>query len=401
MKKVITTEKLPIKMWLNDIEDGALKQVKNLANLPFLYKHVAIMPDCHQGYGMPIGGVIATNGVIIPNAVGVDIGCGMCAVKTSLTDISKEELKNIMGKIREVIPVGFEKHKEFQDIDLMPSTEKSLMDYYKIVYQEYDNALKSLGTLGGGNHFIEIQKGDDGFIWIMIHSGSRNLGFKIAEHYNNIAKELNKKWHTLVPMEHDLAFLPLDSEEAKNYINEMNYCVEFAFANRKLMMDRIMEIFYYQTEIVNEVGDNCGSEIKFEPMINIAHNYASMENHYGKNVMVHRKGATLARKGTIGIIPGSQGTKSYIVEGLGNKESFNSCSHGAGRKLGRKEARKQLKIEDEIKILENAGVIHSIRTEKDLDEAPSAYKDISIVMENQKDLVKILVELSPLAVIKG
>lgn len=397
--KVISTEKLPIKMWLNDIEDGALEQAKNLANLPFAFKHIAIMPDSHQGYGMPIGGVLATKGVIIPNAVGVDIGCGMCAVKTSLTNLDTETLKHIMGEIRKVIPVGFNKHKEKQDRKYLPNLEKSDPNNYSNMYldimpeicrREYNNALKSLGTLGGGNHFIEIQKGSDGHIWIMIHSGSRNLGKQVADHYNKIAIELNKKWYSSVDVKQELAFLPLDSDEGQTYINEMNYCVDFALANRKLMMENIKAIF-----------DRACSYPEYDEMINIAHNYARMENHFGENVMVHRKGATLATEETIGIIPGSQGTKSYIVKGKGNPESFNSCSHGAGRKMGRGQATRDLNLEEEIKKLDDMGVIHAIRGNKDLDEAPSAYKDIDEVMENQKDLVEVLVELKPLGVIKG
>lgn len=392
--KVISKNRIPIKMWLDDIESEAIDQASNLANLPFSFKHIAIMPDAHCGYGMPIGGVMATRGVIVPNAVGVDIGCGMCAVKTSLTDIDTETLKKIMGEIRKVIPLGFNKHEENQDNSLMPNYNN---DTYPIVFQELDNARKSLGTLGGGNHFIEIQKGNDRYIWIMIHSGSRNLGYKVANHYNKIAKDLNKKWNSSVPPSVDLAFLPMDSEEGQCYFREMQYCVDFALANRELMMERIKEIFKNVTGFEEYGQDN----INFDPMINIAHNYASLESHFGENVWVHRKGATLAREGTIGIIPGSQGTKSYIVEGLGNKDSFESCSHGAGRRMSRSKARSELVLEDEIKNLDDQGIIHGIRQQRDLDEASSAYKDIGVVMANQKDLVKILVELIPLAVIKG
>ena len=386
-------------MWLEDIEENALVQIKNLANLPFAFKHIAIMPDSHCGYGMPIGGVLATKGVIIPNAVGVDIGCGMCAVKTSLTELDTETLKKIMGEIRKAVPVGFNHHKEKQDEKLMPmveegdgsnsTTKKFGWAGNKIITEQYQSALKQIGTLGGGNHFIEIQKGSDGYIWIMIHSGSRNLGKQVADHYNKIAKELNSKWHSSVPKEWDLAFLPVDSEEGQAYIREMNYCVEFALANRKLMMNRICEIFNGEA--------NC----TFEPMINIAHNYAKLENHFGENVWVHRKGATLATQDTIGIIPGSQGTKSYIVKGKGNPESFMSCSHGAGRKMGRNESQKTLNLEEEIKKLDDQGILHAIRGVKDLDEASGAYKRIDEVMRNQKDLVELLVELTPLGVIKG
>lgn len=404
MIEVINTQNKPIKSWVGeDIEEAALKQANNLANLPFIHKHVALMPDAHCGYGMPIGGVIATENVIIPNAVGVDIGCGMCAVKTSLTvdDIDKDLLKKIMGKIRKEIPVGFNKHKEMQDFKLMPSVTKEenrfvehdvLYADYPVVFREYKNARKSLGTLGGGNHFVEIQKDTFGHIWIMIHSGSRNLGKQVADHYNKIAVDLNKKWFSSVPKEHQLAFLPTDSEEGKAYIREMEYCVDFAFANRKLMMDKAMSAFV--DFVVNK-------EVSFEPMINIAHNYARLENHFGKNVWVHRKGATSAKHKELGIIPGSQGTKSYIVEGLGNKESFMSCSHGAGRKMSRTKAKNELDLRSEIDKMNNLGIIHGIRNNSDLDEAPSAYKDIASVMRNQIDLVRIMRELMPLAVIKG
>jgi len=388
MKKVISTERLPIKMWLDDMEAGAEKQAINLANLPFAFKHVAIMPDSHEGYGMPIGGVLATNGVIIPNAVGVDIGCGMCSIKTSLTEINTTELKNIMQNIREFVPLGFEHHKKRQDEKYMPQGFD--IDKMKIVKHQYESALKQVGSLGGGNHFIEIQKGSDNHIWIMIHSGSRNLGLKVADYYNNVAKKLNEMYFSQVEKKQDLAFLPIKTDEAHQYFDEMKYCVEFAFSNRKLMMENIVNCFK------NEI-----SNIEFEPMINIAHNYAQWEHHYGENVIVHRKGATSAKLGEIGIIPGSMGTKSYIVEGLGNQESFTSCSHGAGRKLGRKQAVRTLDLDEEVKKMDEQGIIHGVRAKSHLEEAPGAYKDIDVVMENQNDLVKIVVELKPLAVIKG
>lgn len=384
--KINNDGKVPVKMWLEDIEDGALAQIRNLANLPFAFNSVAIMPDAHQGYGMPIGGVLATHGVVIPNAVGVDIGCGMCAVKTSLKELSTETLKQIMGEIRHAIPVGFNHHKERKEETCMPDEtfKKGI-----VCERQYQSATYQVGTLGGGNHFIEIQRGSDGHIWIMIHSGSRNLGKQVADYYNDIAIKMNEKWHSVVPKEWELAFLPLDSEEGKNYIAEMNYCVEFAFKNRLLMMKNIEAVFEKITPC------------SFEPLINIAHNYARMEHHMGRDVMVHRKGATSARAGEVGIIPGSQGTKSYIVKGKGNIESFQSCSHGAGRRMGRKQAERTLNLEEEIKKLNDQGIVHGIRTTKDLDEASGAYKDISVVMENQKDLVDIVVELSPMGVIKG
>ena len=390
MKKIILSEKIPIKVWMDSIDDKTLEQVVNLANLPFAFKHISLMPDAHSGYGMPIGGVLATDGVIIPNAVGVDIGCGMCAVKTNLrvSKISKNKLMKIVDEVRKRIPVGFEHHKTTQDESLIPQNY-NINELY-VIERQYKAALKQIGTLGGGNHFIEIQKDTEGFIWIMIHSGSRNLGKQVADFYNKKAKQLNALWYSSVSASTDLAFLPFKAKEAHQYYNEMNYCVDFAFANRKLMMERVEEIF---TETF--------PKIQFDEIINKAHNYAAWENHFGKNVVVHRKGATLAREGEIGIIPGSQGSNSYIVEGLGNLDSFTSCSHGAGRAMGRKEAIRSLNLEEEQRKLDDMGVIHAVNSQRDLEEAPSAYKNITEVMANQQDLVKIRVELSPLAVIKG
>ncbi|MCW3788171.1 RtcB family protein [Plebeiibacterium sediminum] len=387
MKQVISTEKHPIKLWVDQIEDSAINQAKNLANLPFVYKHVALMPDAHTGYGMPIGGVLATKGVIIPNAVGVDIGCGMCAIKTNIEDMDTTELKQLMSHIRKTIPLGKNSHKEKQDESLMPQRG----DVSNVMEQLYSKALCQLGTLGGGNHFIEIQRGSDGYIWVMIHSGSRNIGKQIADFYNKKARQLNERWYTQVPINADLAFLPIETEEAHAYMNDMQYCIDFAFANRKQMMEKVK---------AGLLEINQGNVV-FDDIINIAHNYAAWENHYNENVLVHRKGATRAYKGEIGIIPGSQGTKSYIVEGLGNPESFMSCSHGAGRVMGRKQAQRELDLETEISRLNEKGIIHAIRNTKDLDEAAGAYKDIDVVMANQKDLVKIKVELKPLAVVKG
>lgn len=380
---------LIIKSWCNSPEDGAIEQAKNMARLPFAFRQICLMPDTHQGYGMPIGGVLATRGAVIPNAVGVDIGCGMCAVRTSLVSIDTETLKTIMGKIREAVPVGFNHHKEPQDESLMPEDPITGGSGY-VVHHEYGSALHQLGTLGGGNHFIEIQQcRADGHVWIMIHSGSRNLGKKVADHYNKTAVELNAKWLSSVPKSADLAFLPTSTTEYNLYMHEMQYCVDFALANRGLMIQRIEDIFKDVTRC------------DFEPYLNIAHNYARWENHFGENVIVHRKGATSARAGEIGIIPGSQGTSSYIVEGLGNPESFMSCSHGAGRKMGRKEAQRTLNLADEQKKLDDRGILHAIRGEQDLDEASGAYKDIDVVMDEQSDLVRVLYKLEPLGVIKG
>ena len=379
--RVIDTEKLPIKLWLDDIEDGALQQARDLANLPFVFKWVAIMPDSHQGYGMPIGGVMATKGVIVPNAVGVDIGCGMAATKTSLTDIDTDTIKKVMQRIRDTVPVGFEHQQEAQvwdGFDRAPDI--------KIIQQELTSARKQLGTLGGGNHFIEIQKGSDGHIWVMLHSGSRNFGLKTAGDYHKKAQWLCEKWFSTIPNK-DLAFLPIESTEGNEYWHAMNFCLDFAKANRALMMTRVMEALHIESNAVTIEE------------VNIHHNYAAFEHHYGIDVLVHRKGATKATTGLTGIIPGSMGTSSYITRGLGNLESFMSCSHGAGRRMGRKEAERTLNLADEQKKME--GIVHGLRSAKDLDESPGAYKDIDTVMRNQSDLTEIVVTLKPLASIKG
>ncbi len=390
--RTIKSERIPIKLWIDSIEEGALSQARNLASLPFAHHHVAIMPDCHEGYGMPIGGVLATLGVIIPNAVGVDIGCGICAIKTSLHTIDRETLKRVISKVKETIPLGFNHHKKPQKKELMPQGYE--VGELPVTSREYASALHQVGTLGGGNHFIEIQKGSDGHIWLMIHSGSRNIGKQVADHYNKLAGQLNDRWGMPQMKKMQLAYLPIDSVEGRRYISEMNYCLNFAYSNRKYMMQMVSGILSDFTAC---------SFLPFEQTehINIAHNYAIAEKHFGKEVFVHRKGATRAGLGEMGIIPGSQGARSYIVKGKGSAESFQSCSHGAGRVMGRKEAIRRLDLETEARRLEEKGIIHSLQTADDLEEAASAYKDIGLVMQNQTDLVEPVIELQPLAVVKG
>ena len=381
----------PVKIWTDNVEESAMRQIENLTTLPFLFHHLAIMPDVHAGMGMPIGGVLACNDAVIPNAVGVDIGCGMCAVKTSwkLENITPEVLrKKIMRGIRKRIPLGMDHHKEPQDEAYLPTGHD--IDKTVIVKQRHISITKEVGTLGGGNHFIELQKDEEGTLWIMIHSGSRNLGARVGEHYNKIARDLNEKWHSVVKPELRLSFLPRGTKEFEMYWNEMRFCIDFAFCNRRLMMQRIEEV----------IADALPG-IEFEPMINIAHNYAAFEHHYGEDVIVHRKGATLAREGIVGIIPGSQGTASYIVEGLGNPESFCSCSHGAGRVMSRTAAIKTLDMAAEVAQLEAKGIVHAIRCQDYMQEASGAYKDIETVIKNELDLVKIKTRLLPIAVIKG
>ncbi len=263
MIKEIKTERLPIKMWADNIESGAMEQVKNLANHHYAFKHIALMPDCHKGFGMPIGSVLATRNVVIPNAVGVDIGCGMCLVQTTLKEIDKKTLIKILNNIRNKIPLGFKHHKISPGHEYMPQGYD--INKLNVVQREYKRATYQIGTLGGGNHFIEIQKGSDKMIWIMLHSGSRNIGKQVADHYNKLAVNLNKKWGSPVPLKHQLAYLFIEHDEGKQYMKEMNYCVDFALANRKLMMQYIIEVFQ----------DIFGAEFKTAPIINIAHNYAA------------------------------------------------------------------------------------------------------------------------------
>lgn len=394
--------KLPIQCWGDDLDDNAAAQAKNIASLSFAFHHIAMMPDAHVGYGMPIGGVLATTDAIIPNAVGVDIGCGVAAHRTTIKSeyIPDGELKNVMGKIREKVPVGFLSHKEPKELPSHLQNEPEI-DFAHLdidglpIKSIIQKAKYQAGTLGGGNHFIEIQKDEEDFIWVMVHSGSRNVGYTIANYFNKLAVKLNKKWligpALLLNADNNLAYLPILSQEGYNYIESMLYATEFAKFNRYLIMREC---------ILALQNRNDNQFFQFQHY-DICHNYAELENHFGSNVWVHRKGAIKARKDDVCIIPGSQGSNSYIGAGLGNPDSFTSCSHGAGRRMGRMEARKSLSIDNEKKILDEMGVIHSIRNQKDLDEAPSAYKDIDKVMEAQKDLVRIVHKLTPIAVIKG
>jgi len=390
--KVITNKdtRLPIKTWCENPEAGAIKQATNLANLPFAFRHIALMPDTHQGFGMPIGGVLAAEGVIVPNAVGKDIGCGMCFIESNITEWHENDLLAVKKKVGFEVPTGMGRaHIKPKDANKMPEVTEDGLIHTKL----FEPALYQLGTLGGGNHFIELQKDSKGNLCIMIHSGSRNMGSKIADYYEKIAKDINAKYFSKIPLEWGLAFLPLDSEEGQNYIKEMDYCVEFALANRQEMMRAVQNAIY---EVFKPRG-----KVEFSNFINIPHNYARMENHFGKNVMIHRKGSTSAKENQVGLIPGSQGTKSYVVCGLGNRESFESCSHGAGRKMSRAEARKKLDLATEIRRMNANNILHSLKNEIDLDEAPSSYKNIDVVMKEQEDLVKIVNELTPLCPIKG
>lgn len=390
--KVEVINDRPVMIWTDEVEASAMEQIAHLTTLPFLFHHLAMMPDVHTGKGMPIGGVLACTDAVVPNAVGVDIGCGMCAVKTNIkvSTISADIMrKKVMRGIRRRVPLGKSHHKQAQDAALLPQGHD--IDSMTIVRQRQESILKEVGTLGGGNHFIELQRDECDNLWLMIHSGSRNLGARVGAYYNQLAEQLNARWHSAVDPAIHMAFLPKGEKDFTRYWNEMNYCIDFALCNRQLMMHRIEEVLV----------DTFGADVTFEPMINVAHNYAAFERHFGHEVIVHRKGATLATEGMVGIIPGSQGTASYIVEGLGNELSFKSCSHGAGRRLSRTIAEQTLSMAEEVKRLESQGIIHAIRCQNDMQEASGAYKDIEEVINNELDLIRIRTRLLPVAVIKG
>ena len=400
---------MPVKSWCENCEEGAVKQAVNLAHHPALVHHVALMPDAHQGYGMPIGGVVAAKDAVIPAAVGVDIGCGMIATETDVPAEVFAEMsfrRAFQEKLKERIPVGEgESHKSTQNWE---------------GFEEYtaNNGMRSnlwpskldrmnLGTLGGGNHFIELQKSTalDGSgapeggakVWLMIHSGSRNLGKRIEEHYHRIAARMCERFHSPLP-DKDLAFLPIEEPTGHDYFTDMLFALRYAKENRRRMMEMMKATL---AEFVPNVN--------FLRTIDIHHNYAAFEEHFGEKVCVHRKGATSAKLDEIGIIPGSMGTASYIVRGLGNPDSFMSCSHGAGRRMSRIAASTTLTVEECDKAMD--GIVcerwhkykgfGKAKGRLDLSEAPQAYKDIEDVIASELDLVEPLVRLVPLASLKG
>ncbi|HHW40533.1 MAG TPA: RtcB family protein [Syntrophomonadaceae bacterium] len=402
--------KKPVKIWLEDIdqvEEGCRQQVTNLSNLPFLHGWAALMPDCHAGYGMPIGGVIATEGVIIPNAVGVDIGCGVCFVQTNIPAVLLKTVETGEGKlIRAVInsilrsiPQGFDHHKKRQPCSTLDRASAEFPKEHMVpeLKPEIESGYYQVGTLGGGNHFIELQEDEYGMAGIMLHSGSRNFGYKVCRHFNRVARELNARRYPSYPAEYDLAFLPVDSEEGQQYISWMSLALDFAAENRARMMLKVKEILF---ELVGKHAGFDGSPVGDE--VNCHHNYASCENHFGKKVWVHRKGAIRARRGDTGIIPGSMGSYSYIVEGLGNPESFHSCSHGAGRIASRAQAKKSYTVQEVVEDLEQMGVTLGKHKKADIaEECRMVYKDIDFVIRQQLDLIRPVKRLKTIGVVKG
>jgi len=401
--------RFPIKIWLEDesqLEENCLEQAYNLSQLPFLHKWVCLMPDTHAGKGMPIGGVIATKDVIIPNAVGADIGCGMDFIPTNIRvqDIKGIQTGNgtmiqaIIGSIMRAIPLNTERYKVPQESGVL---DRALQEMEK--YEENAELVPlirdgyfQVGSLGGGNHFIELQEDQDGYLCIMIHSGSRHMGKAVCDHFHKMAAELNRQWYSEVKEEYRLAFLPVRSKEGMQYINWMKLAMDYAFENRARMLDKICavvkELIEKHTEYTVEFGEE----------INCHHNYAALENHYDANVWVHRKGATRVREGEMAVIPGAMGSYSYVVKGKGNRESFCTSSHGAGRNYSRSGAMRAFSIEQVMVDLKEHDVVLGKRKKNDVaEECRFAYKDIDQVMAQQSDIVTPVRKLKTVGVVKG
>lgn len=382
-----------------NFEEKLFTQIVHMASLPNIHSHVAVMPDSHLGHGVCIGSVLPLDGAVCPNAIGVDIGCGMCAWKTGVHK-TELDIDGFMKKVAANVPTGFGQrdrndpwlyHELIRDeIDGMRQRFEELDGESKMPVGWYDKAFIQIGSLGGGNHFLELQVDNDGILWIMIHSGSRGMGARIADHAKETAEHMCHKWHTDLPTK-ELAFLPEDSPEGQQYIGRMRFAQDYALLNRKMMLfvgQMLLRDFSPKT---NDRGD----------FINIHHNFAAKENHFGKNVWVHRKGATPARPNITGIIPGSMCSKSYLVQGKADPQSFASCSHGAGRKFSRTKARQRVADGTDPSQESQLGDVKLYGSRHCADELGSAYKDISLVMLQQQDLIDIKLELRPIAVLKG
>jgi tRNA-splicing ligase RtcB len=376
-----------------DVEDAALQQTKNIARLPFIAPQgVALMPDAHLGKGATVGSVVPTTTAIIPSAVGVDIGCGMVAVRTSLkSDSLPDSLAKLRTAIEDAVPTGNAGHKDWQE-DFERLSVKTPNCVYEDVMKSdgtrfYEKAAKQLGSLGSGNHFIEICIDESGYVWVMVHSGSRGIGNMIGQYYINKAKERCEMYH--VPLaDKDLAFLPEKDPLFADYVEAVGWAQAYAFENRRVMLDAVLACMRKEMPAF-EVTDEA---------INCHHNYIAKEHHFGQNLWVTRKGAIRAREGDLGIIPGSMGQKSYIVRGKGNSESYCSCSHGAGRAMSRAEAKRRFSLVDLAE--QTAGV--ECRKDADvIDEIPGSYKDLDVVMALQKDLVEVVHTLKAVVCIKG
>ncbi len=401
--------RFPVKVWLEDktkLEENCLDQAYHLAQLPFIHKWVCLMPDTHAGKGMPIGGVIAAKDVVIPNAVGVDIGCGMDFIPTNIRmdDIREIQTGNgnmiqaMIGSIMRAVPLNAERYKEPQESLVLDQAKQEMEKYEKNaeLLPLIDDGYFQVGSLGGGNHFIELQEDQEGYLCIMIHSGSRHLGKAICDYFHTKARELNLMWYSEVKDEYRLSFLPVHSEEGQQYIHWMNLAMDYAFENRARMLDKTCSI------VEELIRKHTGKTVEFGEEINCHHNYAALENHYDANVWVHRKGATRVRKGELAVIPGAMGSYSYVVEGKGNKESFCTSSHGAGRNYSRSGAMQAFTIEKVMVDLKEQGVILGKRKKNDVaEECRFAYKDIDEVMAQQMDMVTPIRKLKTVGVVKG
>jgi tRNA-splicing ligase RtcB len=385
-------------VWTNDIEQEAISQLHQMSQLDdVIFKHIAVMPDVHWGNGATVGSVIPSTTAIIPAAVGVDIGCGMIAVKTNLNASTlPDNLREVREKIERNIPVGFDEYKEsrapldsnhylFKEFDIIlqkhPVLEKMSRDKLNM------KIWKQCGTLGGGNHFIELCLDEEDNLWIMLHSGSRGVGNIIGRHFIELAKKDMERIQKNLPNK-ELSYLSVGTEYFDDYINAVKWAQDYASINRDLMLEQVIKSIKQLVPNFQIVGK----------VVNCHHNYISEETHYGEKVYITRKGAIKADIGDIGIIPGSMGTKSYIVEGLGNQESFCSCSHGAGRRMSRGKAKKAFNRQD---LEQQTSGVECRKDNGVLDEIPGAYKDIDVVMENQKDLVRPIHTLKQILCVKG
>jgi len=401
--EVIESDAGLIKAWTKGvpIEDSALKQLRNVAGLPFIHKHVAVMPDVHWGMGATVGSVIPTVGAIIPAAVGVDIGCGMMAVKTSVrAEHLPDSLAAIRSDIEAAVPQGRTDNGGRNDVGAWQTDHPAsaaakwadLEDGYKAVIDKHPKAAHPrgyghLGTLGTGNHFIELCLDEDGAVWVMLHSGSRGVGNRFGSYFIERAKANMRRWFINLPDE-DLAYFPEGSEGFGDYFVAVSWAQKYALANREVMMGEVLAVLrsHFPDLETGEMAVNCH------------HNYVSRERHFGKDVYVTRKGAVRAGEGELGIIPGSMGARSFIVRGKGNRESFCTCSHGAGRAMSRAEAKRRFTLDDHVKATQGV----ECRKDADvIDETPMAYKDIDAVMAAQRDLVEIVHTLRQVVCVKG
>jgi tRNA-splicing ligase RtcB len=390
----------PIKMWTQGVavDEESKAQLRNAAKLPFIYKWIAVMPDVHAGKGATVGSVIPTKGAIIPAAVGVDIGCGMMASRTTLSGSDlPDSLAGMRSAIERAVPHGrtLGRDKGAWDAPHARAVEAwgELHPRFQAICTKYPklaktNNLNHLGTLGTGNHFIEVCLDQEDRVWFMLHSGSRGVGNAIGSLFIELAKEDMRRWFVNVP-DADLAYFPEGTEHFDDYVEAVQWAQDFARLNREVMMANLLQ-----------AARGCIAK-PFEAAVeavNCHHNYVTRENHFGENVLVTRKGAVCARRGQLGIIPGSMGARSYIVRGLGNEESFHSCSHGAGRLMSRTEARRRFSVADHVEATKH---VECRKDEDVIDETPAAYKPIDAVMEAQRELVEIVHTLRQVVCVKG